>query len=87
MPEKSAEVLARLDEIITSQRFNLSFWKNADSEINYRRFFSINGLIGLNAEAEAVFLDTHSLILKLVHKGYFTGLRIDHIDGLFDPVQ
>lgn len=76
---------AALDEILAAQNFKLSFWKNADSEINYRRFFLINGLIGCRAEEESVFADTHGLILKLVRDGCVTGLRIDHVDGIYDP--
>jgi (1->4)-alpha-D-glucan 1-alpha-D-glucosylmutase len=76
---------AALDEILAAQNFKLSFWKNTDSEINYRRFFLINGLIGCRVEDEAVFTDTHALALKLVRDGRVTGLRIDHVDGLYDP--
>ena len=57
----------------------------ATEEINYRRFFNINGLISLRVEDEAVFHDTHALILRLCADGAFNGLRVDHIDGLYDP--
>ncbi len=76
-----------LDELLSEQLFRLSFWKVAAEEINYRRFFNINELISVRVEDEQVFRTTHSLILKLVWQGHFDGLRIDHIDGLYDPTK
>jgi (1->4)-alpha-D-glucan 1-alpha-D-glucosylmutase len=76
-----------LDGLLAEQHFRLSFWKVATEEINYRRFFNINELICLRAEDEHVFDQTHFLIFKLVGEKKFTGLRIDHIDGLYDPAQ
>jgi (1->4)-alpha-D-glucan 1-alpha-D-glucosylmutase len=74
-----------LDELLSKQHFRLSFWKVAAEEINYRRFFCINGLISLKMEDERVFNHTHGLVLDLIEKRIVTGLRIDHVDGLFDP--
>src|SRR5581483_5643712 len=74
-----------IDGLLSEQNFRLSFWKVATEEINYRRFFNINELISLKVEDEDVFNNSHSLIFKLVEEGEFTGLRIDHIDGLNDP--
>ncbi len=76
-----------LDHILSEQLYRLSFWKVATEEINYRRFFNINGLISLRMEDEEVFEQTHSFIFRLVDEGRFTGLRIDHIDGLYDPTD
>jgi len=76
-----------LDALLAEQCFRLSFWKVATEEINYRRFFSINELICLRVEDAEVFSQTHSLIFKLVREQKLTGLRIDHIDGLYDPTQ
>ncbi|MFP5222139.1 MAG: malto-oligosyltrehalose synthase [Acidobacteriota bacterium] len=76
---------ALLDNLLSEQFFRLSFWKVAGEEINYRRFFSINNLISLRVEDETVFNHTHKLILELLHNQTFSGLRIDHIDGLYDP--
>ena len=83
--EDSADRTRRLDALLSEQMFRLSFWKVASEEINYRRFFSINDLISLRVEREAVFRRVHGLILKLVENGSITGLRVDHIDGLYDP--
>jgi (1->4)-alpha-D-glucan 1-alpha-D-glucosylmutase len=74
-----------LDQLLSEQLFRLSFWKVAAEELDYRRFFNINELISLRVEDEKVFRHTHELVFKLVREGKFTGLRIDHIDGLYDP--
>jgi (1->4)-alpha-D-glucan 1-alpha-D-glucosylmutase len=74
-----------LNEILGEQRFRLSFWKVATEEINYRRFFNINELICLKMEEQEVFHATHALILRLVREHNIAGLRIDHVDGLYDP--
>lgn len=74
-----------LDNLLSEQLFRLSFWKVATEELNYRRFFNINGLISLRIEDERVFNGTHSFILNLVKEKKIKGLRIDHIDGLYDP--
>lgn len=76
-----------LDSLLSGQLFRLSFWKVATEELNYRRFFNINGLISLRMEDERVFNLTHSLINSLVKTKGVTGLRIDHIDGLYDPTE
>ena len=76
-----------LDNLLSEQLFKLSFWKVATEEINYRRFFSINELICLRAEDEEVFDHTHALIFQLIEEGKVSGLRIDHIDGLYDPTN
>jgi (1->4)-alpha-D-glucan 1-alpha-D-glucosylmutase len=80
-----AERVRLLDPLLSEQLFRLSFWKVATEEINYRRFFSINDLISLKVEREEVFRHTHSFIFSLLKEEKLTGLRIDHIDGLFDP--
>jgi (1->4)-alpha-D-glucan 1-alpha-D-glucosylmutase len=55
-------------------------------EISYRRFFDISDLVGVRVEDPRVFEVTHELVLRLVQEGRVTGLRIDHIDGLYDPL-
>ncbi len=74
-----------LDDILSRQHFRLSFWKVAGEEVNYRRFFGLNDLIGLRLEQPGVFEQTHALALDLLRAGTFSGLRVDHIDGLYDP--
>ncbi|MFP3869644.1 MAG: malto-oligosyltrehalose synthase [Syntrophobacteria bacterium] len=76
-----------LDDLHSEQLFRLSFSKVATEEINYRRFFNINELISLDLKRDEVFTSTHSLIFQAVARNHFTGLRIDHIDGLYDPTS
>lgn len=76
-----------LDNLLLNQFFRLSFWKVGAEELNYRRFFTINELICVRVEDFKVFQKTHEMIGKMVESGQFTGLRIDHIDGLYNPVQ
>jgi (1->4)-alpha-D-glucan 1-alpha-D-glucosylmutase len=83
--KKSPESFNLLNDLLSEQLYRLSFWKVATEEINYRRFFNINHLICLRIEDEAVFKDTHSLFFNLIQEGKVTGLRVDHIDGLYDP--
>ncbi len=61
-------------------------WETSGEQLKYRRFFDINELVGIRVEIPQVFEATHSLILRLVREGKVTGLRIDHIDGLYDPL-
>ncbi|MCZ3381696.1 malto-oligosyltrehalose synthase [Kosakonia sp. SOY2] len=72
-------------EIHAQQPWRLMSWRDAANDLSYRRFFEITGLVGVRVEDEAVFDDTHRLILELVHSGAVDGLRIDHVDGLADP--
>jgi (1->4)-alpha-D-glucan 1-alpha-D-glucosylmutase len=75
----------RLDRLLDAQPYRLAFWRIAGEEINYRRFFDINDLVGLRVELPEVFAARHSTILQLVEDDRVAGLRIDHIDGLHDP--
>jgi (1->4)-alpha-D-glucan 1-alpha-D-glucosylmutase len=81
----TAESFNRLDELLSEQLFRLSFWKVATEEINYRRFFNINELISVRVEDEPVFRSTHDLTLKFLSQKRLDGVRVDHIDGLYDP--
>jgi len=74
-----------IDELLQEQHYRLCFWKVTADEINYRRFFNISDLICLRVEDEAVFEHTHALIFRYVNEGKFTGLRVDHVDGLYEP--
>ena len=76
-----------LDHLLQDQFYRLSFWKVGAEEINYRRFFTVNELICMRVQELKVFNKTHDLISQLVEQGKITGLRIDHIDGLYDPAE
>jgi (1->4)-alpha-D-glucan 1-alpha-D-glucosylmutase len=76
-----------LDELLKRQVYRLAHWRVAAEEINYRRFFDINDLAAIRMEAPRVFNETHELILKLIRKQKITGLRVDHPDGLYNPLE
>ena len=75
----------RLHALLERQNYRLAFWRAASDEINWRRFFDINGLAGVRQEVPAVFDATHAKILAMYGEGLIDGLRIDHVDGLADP--
>jgi (1->4)-alpha-D-glucan 1-alpha-D-glucosylmutase len=75
-----------LHQLIRAQAFRLAYWRVASDDINYRRFFDINDLAGIRMELEPVFEATHALLLEWVRQGYLDGLRLDHPDGLYDPL-
>jgi (1->4)-alpha-D-glucan 1-alpha-D-glucosylmutase len=81
-----AESFNQLDRLLSQQWYRLAFWKVAAEELDYRRFFNINELISMRMEEERVYRHTHTLVLKLAREGKFTGLRVDHVDGLYDPL-
>ena len=74
-----------LDRLIREQFWRVAFHRVAEDEINYRRFFNINDLAGLRIEVAPVFDHVHARIFRMLESGEIDGLRIDHIDGLFDP--
>jgi (1->4)-alpha-D-glucan 1-alpha-D-glucosylmutase len=76
-----------LDELLNAQSYRLAFWRVAAEEINYRRFFDVNNLAAIRVELPRVFDAIHRLVLELVSTGAVTGLRIDHPDGLYLPVE
>jgi (1->4)-alpha-D-glucan 1-alpha-D-glucosylmutase len=85
-----AEINANFDELnnlLERQNYRLAFWRTAGRELAYRRFFDINTLIGLRAEDERVFDETHALILDWLAQELLDGVRVDHPDGLRDPQQ
>jgi (1->4)-alpha-D-glucan 1-alpha-D-glucosylmutase len=77
----------RLHEILETQPYRLAFWRVSAEEINYRRFFDVNDLVGLRMENPSVFAATHGLIRRMLAEKQVTGLRVDHCDGMFNPRQ
>jgi (1->4)-alpha-D-glucan 1-alpha-D-glucosylmutase len=71
----------RLDQ----QHYELVDWRRAAVDLNYRRFFTVNELIGVRQEDPEVYRLTHATILRLVAEGLVDGIRVDHVDGLADP--
>jgi len=76
----------RLTKLLDKQPYRLVYWRAAARTINYRRFFDINELISIRQEDPHVFVETHSAVLRWAGDGLIDGLRIDHIDGLRDPL-
>jgi (1->4)-alpha-D-glucan 1-alpha-D-glucosylmutase len=81
------ESWAALDALIRDQHWRAAHFRVAGDDINYRRFFNINELAGLRIELPDLFDHAHRLVFRLLREGVLDGLRIDHIDGLFDPRQ
>jgi (1->4)-alpha-D-glucan 1-alpha-D-glucosylmutase len=77
----------RLDELLVRQNFRPAFWRTAGRELDYRRFFDVHTLVGLRIEDDRVFADTHARVLDWLRRGQLDGVRIDHPDGLRDPVE
>ncbi len=73
------------DEFLDLQNYRLAYWRTAEQELGYRRFFDVNTLVGLRMEDPAVFAETHALLLEWLREGVLDGIRIDHPDGLRDP--
>jgi (1->4)-alpha-D-glucan 1-alpha-D-glucosylmutase len=76
-----------LDTILNLQHYRLAYWRTADQELGYRRFFDVNTLIGVRAERQHVFNATHRRILEWLRSGVLDGVRVDHPDGLRDPEE
>jgi (1->4)-alpha-D-glucan 1-alpha-D-glucosylmutase len=76
-----------LHDLIKNQAFRLAYWRVAADDINYRRFFDVNDLAAVRQENEAVFTQTHEFVLQLLREERVDGLRIDHPDGLYNPLQ
>jgi (1->4)-alpha-D-glucan 1-alpha-D-glucosylmutase len=76
-----------LDALLERQPYRLSFWRVATEEINYRRFFDVNDLAAVRIDQPAVFQETHRMIMRFLREGKLNGLRIDHVDGLYNPAR
>jgi (1->4)-alpha-D-glucan 1-alpha-D-glucosylmutase len=75
-----------LDALLDAQWYRLAYWRIASEKINYRRFFDVTDLVGVRVENPEVFEARNRRTLELIAEGQVTGLRIDHIDGLHDPI-
>ncbi|WP_051967577.1 malto-oligosyltrehalose synthase [Kitasatospora mediocidica] len=74
-----------MPELLERQWYRLAWWRLARTELNYRRFFTVNDLIAVRAEDPEVFEATHGVLLRLRNEGVLDGFRVDHPDGLADP--
>jgi (1->4)-alpha-D-glucan 1-alpha-D-glucosylmutase len=94
-PEVSAAIKRAVDELNTNfdaldsllnlQNYRLAYWRTADQELGYRRFFDVNTLIGMRVERPRVFAESHFRVMEWLRKGILDGVRVDHPDGLRDP--
>ncbi|HET9743827.1 MAG TPA: malto-oligosyltrehalose synthase [Terriglobales bacterium] len=73
--------------LLELQVYRLAHWRVSGEEINYRRFFDVNDLVGLRMENPHVFAATHRLLRRLMAERLITGVRIDHCDGMLNPRQ
>ena len=75
----------RIHTVLEAQHYRLAYWRAANEEINYRRFFDVNELIAIRPEREDVFTASHQLVMRLAADEVVHGLRVDHVDGLLEP--
>lgn len=88
VPFPGSDIEKELKEKYPGEKnYVLCSWQETDHRMNYRRFFLVNTLICTNVHDEEVFEKYHALIKKLVAQDVFQGLRVDHIDGLYDPTK
>jgi (1->4)-alpha-D-glucan 1-alpha-D-glucosylmutase len=73
-----------LSAVLSRQHYQPSYWRLSNREGNYRRFFDIDGLVGVRVEAPEVFDRTHDYVASLTDRRV-AGWRVDHVDGLTDP--
>ncbi|MFD8782210.1 malto-oligosyltrehalose synthase [Kitasatospora sp. NPDC059599] len=85
LPLRPGTASLPLPELLARQWYRLAWWRLARTELNYRRFFTVNELIALRVEDPEVFAATHAVLLGLHADGVLDGFRIDHPDGLADP--
>jgi len=74
-----------LGVLLAQQHYRLSDWRDAATQLNWRRFFDVDQLIAIRVEDPGVFAATHEVLLRLLREGLIDGLRVDHPDGLADP--
>jgi (1->4)-alpha-D-glucan 1-alpha-D-glucosylmutase len=74
------------DAVMQRQPYVLHGWKLSGELTNYRRFFDIDTLIGIRAELPSVVAATHTRIEEMIVKGDIDGVRVDHPDGLREPL-
>ncbi len=73
------------NEVHARQHYKLVNWRQADHNLNYRRFFAVNSLVAIRVEEREWFERSHAEIKRWFDEGLVDGLRVDHPDGLRDP--
>ncbi len=75
-----------LARFLGRQHYELAFWRHGDARLNYRRFFTVTQLAALRVELPQVFANTHERVFRWRQRGWIDGFRVDHPDGLRDPL-
>ncbi|HXC20628.1 MAG TPA: malto-oligosyltrehalose synthase [Steroidobacteraceae bacterium] len=78
---------ALFDGVLRQQFYMLHGWKLSGELTNYRRFFDIDTLIGIRADLPNVAAATHARIEQMISGGQIDGVRVDHPDGLREPLR
>ncbi|MBM7367146.1 malto-oligosyltrehalose synthase [Gordonia hydrophobica] len=55
--------------------------------VGYRRFLAVNGLAALRQDVPEVYDATHAWLRELIADDLVDGVRVDHVDGLADPIS
>jgi len=76
-----------LESFVKVQPYRLCFWRVANEKINYRRFFDMIDLAGIRTDDARVFEAVHALLFTFIKKHFVDGVRIDHLDGLWNPTK
>lgn len=71
-------------EVHDRQHYRLVHWR--EPLLGYRRFFTVTGLAGLRQEDPEVFEATHAEVRRWCEEDLVDAIRVDHPDGLADPV-
>ncbi len=81
----SGELADDLPALLDAQHYELRFWEDQNTDLDYRRFFAVSELAGIRVEISDVFEESHREIARWITDGLADGLRVDHPDGLTDP--
>ena len=74
-------------DVLDRQHYLLAGWREKDGVLGYRRFFDVDTLVAIRVELGPVFDATHQTLVDLHRRGVIDGFRIDHPDGLADPLD
>lgn len=76
-----------IDDVLQRQFYLLHDWKLAGELTNYRRFFDVGSLCGIRTELPEVVAATHARVEEMIARGEIEGVRVDHPDGLREPLE
>ena len=73
-----------VEEAVHRQHYRLQWWR--DPARNVRRFFTVDNLVAVRVEHDDIAGTVDTIPIQLADHPAFAGVRIDHIDGLADPL-